>query len=74
MMNLPEIDEEEIDKMILKKDEREFKSRVWNNLNREWLTLQNEKKREKKEAAKRIKQMQNATISSQVQSMISDGS
>ena len=44
MMKLPEIDEEEIEKfMILDKQEREFKARVWNNLNREWLTEQNEK-------------------------------
>ena len=29
MAELPEIDEEEIDKMILKKTERDFKARVW---------------------------------------------
>lgn len=41
--------------MILNKEEREFKTRVWNNLNREWLTEQKKRKREKKEQAKRIK-------------------
>ena len=29
MAELPEIDEEEIDKMILKKEERDFKARLW---------------------------------------------
>lgn len=60
--------------MILNKEEREFKTRVWNNLNREWLTEQKKRKREKKEQAKRIKSMQTATISSVAQSMISEGS
>ena len=48
--------------MILNKEEREFKTRVWNNLNREWLTEQKKRKREKKEQAKRIKSMQTATM------------
>ena len=29
MAELPEIAEEEIDKMILKKEERDFKARLW---------------------------------------------
>lgn len=31
------IDDQEIDKMILTEAESEFKARVWNNLNRDWL-------------------------------------
>ena len=46
MMELPEIDEEEIDKMILEKKERDFKDIVWQNLNHEWLKTQKKKKRE----------------------------
>ena len=72
MMKLPEIDEEEIDKMILDKNERDFKSRLWNNLNREWITEQNEKKRKKKEHAKKIKRDQQLTNSSVAQSMLGE--
>ena len=55
LMKLPEVDEEEVDNMILTKKERGLKIRIWNNLNKEWLTEQNERKRKKKEQAKKIK-------------------
>ena len=56
MHALPEIDEAEIDKMILDKKERDFKARLWQNLNIEWLKTQNKKKRDLKAQAKKIKQ------------------
>ena len=31
------IDDEEIDRMILQDTEKEFKSRVWNKLNSQWI-------------------------------------
>ena len=34
---LSDVDEAEIDKMILKNDEKEFKMRVWNTLNSDWI-------------------------------------
>ena len=34
--------------MILTEQERSFKDRVWKNLNKQWITEQNEKKRLKK--------------------------
>ena len=71
-MKVPEIDEEEINNMILSEKERNLKTRIWNNLNKEWLTEQNEKKRKKKEQAKKVKSQIMAT-SSIAQSMISEG-
>ena len=56
MHALPEIDEVEIDKMILDKKERDFKARLWQNLNIEWLKTQNKRKRDLKAQAKKIKQ------------------
>ena len=35
---LPAVDEEEIEKMILKDDEKALKTRLWNTLNQDWLT------------------------------------
>ena len=35
---LPVVDEEEIEKMILKDDEKALKTRLWNTLNQDWLT------------------------------------
>lgn len=35
---LPAVDEEEIEKMILKEDEKALKTRLWNTLNQDWLT------------------------------------
>jgi hypothetical protein len=34
--------------MLLKPDERDFKTRVWNNLNKDWIIDQKERKRKKK--------------------------
>ena len=71
MHALPEIDEAEIDKMILDKKERDFKARLWQNLNIEWLKTQNKKKRDLKAQAKKIKQKQIG--SSIAPSQISEG-
>ena len=43
--DLPAINEEEIKKMILSEEEKNFKDRVWKNLNKQWIAEQNEKKR-----------------------------
>ena len=45
---LSDVDDAEIDKMILKNDEKEFKMRVWNTLNSDWIKEQKQKRREKK--------------------------
>ena len=58
MAELPEIDEEEIDKMILKKEERDFKARLWQNLNSDWLKTQKKRRRDQKAQVKKIKQKQ----------------
>lgn len=52
MNTLSDIDDSEIEKMILSKEEREFKTRVWNHLNKDWISEQKVKKRKKKEMAK----------------------
>lgn len=51
--NISDVDEEEIEKMILKPEERDFKTRVWNNLNKDWIKDQKERKRKKKEIQKK---------------------
>jgi hypothetical protein len=50
--------------MILKPEERDFKTRVWNNLNKEWLEDQQERKRKKKEMKKKQKTYEIITNSS----------
>lgn len=52
--------------MILKPEERDFKKRVWQNLNKDWLEDQQERKRKKKELSKKAKQLEIITHSSQV--------
>ena len=52
--------------MILKPEERDFKTRVWNNLNKEWLEDQQERKRKKKEMKKKQKTYEIITNSSQI--------
>ena len=61
---ISDVDESEIDKMILKPEERDFKTRVWNNLNKEWLEDQQERKRKKKEMKKKQKTYEIITNSS----------
>jgi hypothetical protein len=34
---ISDIDDDEVEKMLLKPDERDFKTRVWNNLNKDWI-------------------------------------
>lgn len=46
---ISDIDDDEVEKMLLKPDERDFKTRVWNNLNKDWIIEQKEKKRQKKQ-------------------------
>lgn len=46
--DLPAISDADIDKMILTDQERLFKARIWNNLNKQWLVDQKQKKRNKK--------------------------
>lgn len=38
--------------MMLKRDERALKTRIWNNINREWISKQIRKKREDKSKVK----------------------
>ena len=42
--DVPEPDEEEIDKMILNPDEQALKARLWTTLNHKWLKDQRKKK------------------------------
>ena len=51
--------------MLLKPDERDFKTRVWNNLNKDWIIDQKERKRKKKLLQKKQK-YQTLTNSSQI--------
>ncbi len=46
---ISDIDDDEVEKMLLKPDERDFKTRVWNNLNKDWIIEQKERKRKKKQ-------------------------
>jgi len=39
--------------MFLKPEERDFKTRVWQNLNKDWLEDQTERKRKKTELIKK---------------------
>lgn len=55
MTTLSDIDEAEIEKMILGQEERELKTIIWNNLNKDWIAEQKVKKRTKKAALKQIK-------------------
>ena len=50
--SLPKIKDSDIDKMLLNSQERDFKARVWTNLNKQWLVEQKEKKRIKKQEIK----------------------
>ena len=46
--NLPPVNDSEIEKMILNPQERDFKARIWTNLNKAWLLDQKNKKRQQK--------------------------
>ena len=46
---ISDIDDDEVEKMLLKPDERDFKTRFWNNLNKDWIIEQKERKRKKKQ-------------------------
>lgn len=37
LMSLPPIQDSDIEKMILNSQERDFKARIWTNLNKQWL-------------------------------------
>ena len=43
--NLSDVDDAEIDQLILTEEERKLKTILWNNLNKEWILEQQEKKR-----------------------------
>ena len=45
-------DSPEINQLILTADERKLKTIIWNNLNKDWIKEQHEKKRKKKEERK----------------------
>lgn len=45
---LPEPDDEEIEKMILTEEERALKTRLWNTLNQDWIAQDREKKKARK--------------------------
>lgn len=45
-------DDEEINQLILTEEERKLKTILWNNLNKDWIKEQQEKKRLKKEKKK----------------------
>ena len=47
--DMPVVKDEDIKKMILSAEERNFKERVWINLNKQWIVEQNSKKRQKKD-------------------------
>ena len=49
---LSDEDDPEINQMILTEDEKKLKTLLWNNLNKEWIKDQKEKKRLKKEQRK----------------------
>jgi len=52
IISLSDVDDEEIDSMILNEDERRLKKVIWNNLNREWVKEQKQKRLQKKLLAK----------------------
>ena len=69
--DLPSIKEGEIEKMILNEQERSFKDRVWKNLNKQWITDQNDRKRLKKLELKQrraLKATSSFASSSQIES------
>ncbi|CDW72004.1 transcription factor iiib 90 kda subunit [Stylonychia lemnae] len=49
---LSDVDDAEIDQLILTEEERKLKTILWNNLNKDWIQEQYEKKRLKKEKRK----------------------
>ena len=58
--------------MILNEQERSFKDRVWKNLNKQWITDQNDKKRLKKLELKQrraLKATSSFASSSQIESL-----
>ena len=52
IISLSDVDDEEIDAMILTEDERRLKKVIWNNLNRDWVREQKQKRLQKKLLAK----------------------
>jgi Brf1-like TBP-binding domain len=48
IISLSDVDDEEIDAMILTDDERRLKKVIWNNLNRDWIKEQKQKRLQKK--------------------------
>ena len=70
--NLPPVNETEIEKMILNPQERDFKARIWTNLNKAWLLDQKTKKRQQKALRKQMKAT-NSVLSSSSPRQLSDG-
>ena len=48
IVDVPEPDEEEIEKMMLNPDEQALKARLWTTLNHKWIKDQRKKKQERK--------------------------
>ena len=69
LADVPEPDDSEIDKMILGKEERALKKRLWNELNKDWIK---QKRKEKEDEKARRKT--NQTLSSMQPSMQSQSS
>ena len=44
IISLSDVDDEEIDAMILNEEESRLKKVIWNNLNRDWIKMQKQKK------------------------------
>lgn len=53
IISLSDVDDEEIDAMILNEEESRLKKVIWNNLNRDWIKMQKQKKILKKAIEKK---------------------
>ena len=53
IISLSDIDDEEIDSMILNEEESRLKKVIWDNLNRDWIKMQKQKRLLKKTIEKK---------------------
>lgn len=53
IISLSDVDDEEIDSMILNEEESRLKKLIWDNLNREWIKAQKQKRLLKKTIEKK---------------------
>ena len=53
IISLSDVDDEEIDSMILNEEESRLKKVIWDNLNREWIKVQKQKRLLKKTIEKK---------------------